>query len=189
MSARHQAGKTMTHLKQNRRSLLLGAAGLALGGTALSQAAAPDAKAYVLQSSEGETVVRPSGDIVIKVDPIRGAPNIAMGTQHLKIGAGIPVHRHELMDEILLVQDGRGAAIVNDARVPIEKGSTIYVPKGQWHGFDNPDSTLDLVWIVTPPGLEAFFREIGNPPGSPPKTLTREQFREIGQKHGTIFKG
>ena len=61
----------MTHLKQNRRSLLLGAAGLALGGTALSQAAAPDAKAYVLQSSEGETVVRPSGDIVIKVDPTR----------------------------------------------------------------------------------------------------------------------
>jgi hypothetical protein len=61
--------------------------------------------------------------------------------------------------------------------------------KGQWHGFENPDSTLDLVWIVTPPGLEAFFREIGNPPGSPPKTLTREQFREIGQKHGTIFKG
>ena len=42
---------------------------------------------------------------------------------------------------------------------------------------------------MTPPGLEAFFREIGNPPGSPPKTLTREQFREIGQKHGTIFKG
>ena len=180
----------MTQLSHDRRSLLFAAAGFALGGTMLSQAAAAqDAKAYVLQGAEGETVVRPSGDIVIKVDPTRGAPNIAMGTQHLKIGAGIPVHRHVMMDEILLVQDGRGAAIVNDTRVPIEKGSTIYVPKGQWHGFENPDATLDLVWIVTPPGLEAFFREIGHPPGAPPKTLTREQFREIGQKHGTIFRG
>ena len=176
-------------LMQSRRSLLLGAAGLALGETLLTTAAAAqEPKAYLLHGGEGETVVRPSGDIVIKVDPTKGAPNIAMGTQHLKAGAGIPVHRHELMDEILLVQEGRGAVMLSDTRMPIEKGTTIYVPKGQWHGFENPDSPMDLVWIVTPPGLEAFFREIGNAPGAPPKALTREQFRAIGQKHGTIFK-
>ena len=51
------------------------------------ESSAQAARAYVLHSAEGETVVRPSGDIVIKVDPTRGAPNIAMGTQHLKAGA------------------------------------------------------------------------------------------------------
>jgi len=70
----------MTQLSQDRRSLLFAAAGFALGGTMLSQhAAAQDAKAYVLQGAEGETVVRPSGDIVIKVDPTRGAPNSRWG--------------------------------------------------------------------------------------------------------------
>ena len=168
--------------RQNRRFFLLGAAGLAMSPAILPhQAAGQGAKAYVSHASEGETVARPSGDIVIKVDPTRGAPNLAMGTQHLKAGAGIPVHRHDLMDEILLVQEGRGFVILDDVRIPIEKGTTIYAPKGQWHGFENPDSAMDLVWVVTPPGLEAFFREIGSAPGAPPKSLSREQFRAIGQ--------
>jgi quercetin dioxygenase-like cupin family protein len=128
------------------------------------------------------------GDIVIKVDPTRGSPALAMGTQHLKAGAGILVHRHDLMDEILLIQEGRGFAILDDQRTPIAKGSTIFVPKGFWHGFENPEIAMDLVWIVTPPGLEAFFREVGGAPGAPPKALTREQFRAIGEKHGTIFR-
>jgi quercetin dioxygenase-like cupin family protein len=179
----------MTDEKQSRRSVLLGVAGVAFGASVLAEeSSAQAARAYVLHSAEGETIVRPSGDIVIKVDPTRGAPNIAMGTQHLKAGAGIPVHRHELMDEILLVQEGRGAVLLDDRRMPIEKGTTIYVPKTQWHGFENPDSAMDLVWIVTPPGLEAFFREVGSAPGAPPKALTREQFQAIGRQHGTIFK-
>ena len=92
------------------------------------------------------------------------------------------------MDEILLVQEGRGTVLLDDRRMPIEKGTTIYVPKTQWHGFENPDSAMDLVWIVTPPGLEAFFREVGSAPGASPKALTREQFQAIGRQHGTIFK-
>ena len=114
--------------QQNPRSLLHAATGLALGGTALAQAAAPDAKAYVLTSADGETVVRPSGDIVTKVDPTRGAPNVAMGTHHLRIGAGIPVHRHELMDEILLAQESRGAVMLTreQSRAIGQKHGTIF---------------------------------------------------------------
>ena len=182
----------MWDFDHNRRNLLAAMAGIAAGGALggrASNAQAPAARGYHLGAAEGETVVRPSGDIVIKVDPIKGAPALAMGTQHLKPGAGIPVHRHDLMDEILLIQEGRGFAILDDQRTPIAKGSTIYVPKGFWHGFENPDTAIDLVWIVTPPGLETFFREIGHAPGAPPKTLTREQFRAVGEKHRTIFRG
>jgi hypothetical protein len=58
------------------------------------------------------------------------------------------------------------------------------VPKGVWHGVENPDSELLLLWVVAPPGLEAFFREVASVPGAPPRELTREQLDEIARKHG-----
>jgi hypothetical protein len=64
----------------------------------------------------------------------------------------------------------------------------MYVPNGVWHGIENPDSELLLLWAVAPPGVEAFFREASSVPGAPPKQLTRGQLNEIAQKHGMRFK-
>ena len=44
------------------------------------------------------------------------------------------------------------------------------------------------MWLVSPPGLEGFFREIGAPPETELKVLTPGQMEEIARKHGTIFK-
>jgi len=153
----------------------------------MAEAQRTGAQGYVLGLNEGETLVRPSGNIVIKADPTKGATGMAMGTQHLKVGAGIPVHRHE-QDEILFISDGGGTAIMGEARVPVEKGATIFIPKGVWHGVENAVTDTHLLWIVTPPGLEGFFREISGTPGAPPKPLTPEQRNEIAKKHGTTFK-
>jgi quercetin dioxygenase-like cupin family protein len=144
------------------------------------------AQGYVLRANEGETLVRPGGNIVIKVDPTKGSTGMAMGTQHLKGGAGIPVHQHE-QDEILVVQEGVGIAIMGESRRPIEKGTTIFIPKGVWHGVENTSDT-HLLWIVTPPGLEGFFREASSVPGLAGKPLSLEQRNEIARKHGTTFK-
>ena len=113
---------------------------------------------------------------------------MALGTQQVPIRAGIPVHRHDEADEVLFVLEGAGFGILGDTRMSIEKGSAVYVPNGVWHGVENPDSELLLLWVVAPPGVEAFFREVGSAPGAPPKQLTREQLNEIAQKHGMRFK-
>ena len=162
----------------------LGIGQAVLDNTAEAQRAA--AQGYVLGATEGETLVRPGGNIVIKVDPTKGSTGMAMGTQHLKGGAGIPVHQHE-QDEILVVQEGGGIAIMGESRRPIEKGTTIFIPKGVWHGVENTGDT-HLLWIVTPPGLEGFFREASSVPGKAGKPLTLEQRNEIARKHGTTFK-
>ena len=60
--------------------------------------------------------------------------------------------------------------------------------QGRHHGIENPDSELLLLWVVAPPGVEAFFREVSGIPGEPPKQLTREQLNEIAEKHGMRFK-
>ena len=143
---------------------------------------------YVLGSTEGEHLIRNAGSILIKVDPSRGSNNMALGTQQVPIRTGIQVHQHQEADEVLFVLEGTGFGMLGDARMPVEKGSAIYIPKGVWHGVENPDSELLLLWIVAPPGLEAFFREVASAPGAPPKQLTREQLNAIAQKHGMRVK-
>jgi mannose-6-phosphate isomerase-like protein (cupin superfamily) len=139
---------------------------------------------YVLGPTEGEHLIRNAGSILIKVDPSRGSNNMALGTQQVPIRTGIQVHKHQEADEVLFVLEGTGFGTLGDGRMRIEKGSAIYVPNGVWHGVENPDSELLLLWVVAPPGLEAFFREVAGAPGAPPKQLTREQLNEIAQKHG-----
>ena len=185
----------MTGIKQNRRSLVgaalvlsivLGVGQAGLQSKAGAQRASP--QGYVLSAAEGEHLMRNGGHIFIKADPSTGSKNIALGTQQVPLGAGIRVHRHEGADEVLFVLEGTGVGILGDTRTPIEKGTSVYVPKGIWHGIQNPASELLLLWVVAPPGLEAFFREVGSAPGLPPKPLTPEQVADIARKHGIQFR-
>jgi len=183
---------------QAKRRFLMGAAlsgivivGLGIGQAVLRNIAETQRRStqgYVLGPTEGERLIRNAGSIFIKVDPSRGSNNMALGTQQVPIRTGIRVHQHKEADEVLFVLEGAGFGILGDTRMPVEKGSAIYIPKGVWHGVENPDSELMLLWVVAPPGLEAFFREVASAPGAPPKQLTLEQLNEIAQKHGMQFK-
>jgi quercetin dioxygenase-like cupin family protein len=125
---------------------------------------------------------------LIKVGPATGSDDLALGTQQVPVGAGIPIHRHFRMDEAFYVLEGSGIFTLNDAQHPFGKGGTIFIPKNAWHGFANPDHELLLLWIMAPPGLDGFFRDTCSPPGVPPKQLTREQVNEIARKYATEFR-
>jgi mannose-6-phosphate isomerase-like protein (cupin superfamily) len=143
---------------------------------------------YVLGPTEGDHLIRNAGSIFIKVDPSRGSNNMALGTQQVPKGKGIAIHQHQEADEVLFVLEGGGFAVFGGTRTPIEKGSAVYIPRGVWHGVENPDRELLLLWVVAPPGLEAFFREVASAPGAAPKQLSREQLNEIARKHGMQLK-
>jgi mannose-6-phosphate isomerase-like protein (cupin superfamily) len=143
---------------------------------------------FVLEPRDGETLSVRNGEVVIKVDPRTGSARFAMGTQTLRPGAGIGVHLHEKEDEILFVHSGKGLGVVGDDQAAVEPGSTIFIPHGVWHGVENPDGELSLVWVVSPPGLESFFRDSGSPPDAPAKVLTAEQLEDIRRKHGMRTK-
>ena len=153
-----------------------------------AQTAAPHG--YVLGATEGEHLIhfRDGGNVFIQVGPATGSGNLALGTQQVPVGAGIPIHRHLRVDEAFYVLNGSGIFTLNDVGHPFEKGATIFIPKNAWHGFANPDHELLLLWIMAPPGLDGFFRDTCNPPGVPPKQLTREQVNEIARKYATEFR-
>jgi mannose-6-phosphate isomerase-like protein (cupin superfamily) len=143
---------------------------------------------YVLAAREGEVIKRKGNSVTVKVDPRTGSPGMAMGTQALDPGAGIPVHMHEQEDEVLFIHGGRGVAVLGEQKKDVGQGDTVFIPHGVWHGVESRGEAIDLLWIVTPPGLEGFFRETGVAPGAPPKVLTPAQLDDIGRKHGVRFK-
>ncbi len=144
----------------------------------------------MLGAADGEHLIhfRDRGDIFIKAGAATGSDQLALGTQQVTRGAGIPVHKHVGMDEAFYVLEGGGVFTLNDVRHSFEKGATIFIPRGAWHGFENPDRELLLLWIMSPAGLDGFLRETCTPPGVSPKPLTGEQIREIAMKYGTEFR-
>ena len=183
----------MVPFEQQRRSFLLtlGALGISpLLGQAVVTGQPNGRHGYVLGPAEGEHLVhfRDHGDIVIKLGSATGSGDLAVGTQQVLVGTGIPIHRHFKMDEAFYVLEGSGEVMLEDVRHSFERGGTVFIPKNTWHGFENPEHELRLLWIVSPAGLDGFFRDTCSPPGVPSKQLTREQIREIARRHDTEFR-
>ncbi len=143
---------------------------------------------YVLAAGEGEVIRRKGNTVVVKADPKTGSPAMAMGTQSLDPGVGIPLHVHEHEDEVLFVHEGGGVAVLDGRRREVRRGDTVFIPHGVWHGVESRGEAVELLWVVTPPGLEEFFRETGSPPGAPPRVLTPAQLEDVGRKHGVRFR-
>lgn len=183
----------MNALQQKRRSFLFSLWGLGISQVlplGVVAAQTPARQGFVLGATEGEHLVhfRDHGNIFIKVGSATGSRDLALGTQQVTLGAGIPIHRHFQMDEAFYVLEGSGTFTLNDVPHSFERGGTIFIPKNSWHGFANPDHELLLLWVVAPAGIDGFFRETCNPPGVPPKQLTRAQINEIARKYGTEFR-
>ena len=139
---------------------------------------------YILHPPEAERLVGANGEVAILASPATGSPHFAMGTQLLRSGTSIPVHRHEYADEAFFVHAGTGLGIVGETRTTLQEGDAIYVPRGVWHGFEADTHDLRVVWFIAPPGLEEFFRETRVPPGTPLRAFTPEQMEQIGLRHG-----
>lgn len=183
-------------------TLLVATAGIAVV-TASRSTTAPQGtsdQGYILQAGEGERLVPcPVGDETpeqwadwsfnIKVGPRTGATRLAMGTEVTPAGERVPLHRHEHEDEILFVHSGTAVGIVGDEREQVGPGATMYVPQGVWHGLENPsDEPAELVWFVTPPRLQSFFRETSAPPDQACDPLTPDRLEEIMREHGYTEK-
>jgi quercetin dioxygenase-like cupin family protein len=71
---------------------------------------------YVLGAGEGEHLVHfaDAGEIFIGIGPTTGSASFALGTQQVRVGGGIPIHRHWEKDEAFYVLEGGGIFSLND---------------------------------------------------------------------------
>ena len=83
-----------------------------------------------------------------------------------------PMHRHHKEDEYTYVLEGRIGATLGGQEIFAGPGDLIFKPRNQWHTFwnagDEPASVLEL---ISPAGLEQFFRSLGTMPDLNPETL------------------
>ena len=105
--------------------------------------------------------------------------------------SGIPVHSHTWEEEMIYVINGHGFALINEEQtsVPIETGSVLYIPIGEWHGLKNadPKAPMDILLVTTPvkpSGLGDFYRFAAVQPGHPPLNLPEEEFLKLMRKYG-----
>jgi mannose-6-phosphate isomerase-like protein (cupin superfamily) len=74
-----------------------------------------------------------------------------------------PVHVHHRTDEGFYVLTGTYAFLLEDARIEAPAGSHVLVRKGQPHTFWNAgEETARCLIVLTPPGFEAYFRELAH---------------------------
>jgi mannose-6-phosphate isomerase-like protein (cupin superfamily) len=132
--------------------------------------------------------------INIKVDRV-SVPYTSMMVAEQRLAAdGIPVHAHVWEDEVIYVLSGQGAAIVgpDQQEVPVESGTTLYIPMGSWHGLLNGSETerLEALFVTTPVkegGLGDFFGNATVKPGHPPMDLPLEEFVKLLEQYGMIL--
>jgi quercetin dioxygenase-like cupin family protein len=77
---------------------------------------------------------------------------------------GPPPHIHRAEDETFVLLEGELHFHVGDDMHRAEAGSTIFVPRGTPHHFENVgDGLAKMLFMYSPAGMEAMFPEIGAP--------------------------
>lgn len=164
----------MPHRLAVSATFLAGAACVSATATGPVHQAVAGASQVKSRSSGSEVILPPGGgdqlffcdtphlDVTVKVGSAQNSASMEMGTARLATGTN-NFGRHEV-DEIIYFTKGRGFATVGDERTAVQPGSSMFVPRGVRHGFENtgPD-LMEFVWITSPPGFEKGIREVGIP--------------------------
>jgi quercetin dioxygenase-like cupin family protein len=83
-----------------------------------------------------------------------------------------PMHRHHLEDEYTFVVQGQIGAVTDGVEVLAGEGDLLFKPRNQWHTFWNPgDEPARVLELISPAGLEQFFRWMMENPVMDPEVL------------------
>ena len=103
------------------------------------------------------------GDVyTILVSGDQTAGRYALIDMFVPPGGGPPPHRHDF-EEMFHVLEGEVEVFFRGARLAARAGATVNIPANAPHAFRNvADRLARLLCMVTPPGLEQFFLEVGD---------------------------
>jgi quercetin dioxygenase-like cupin family protein len=125
-------------------------------------------RAVVAQPDDGPSYWQPvpaNGHADPKLTPdTTGFPALSMGYQTIAPGGHVREHSHGDQVELQVCFRGRGHVVVDGARHPLVAGTACFLGYDVKHEIVN-DGPEDLVmlWVITPHGLEDFFKAIGRP--------------------------
>jgi quercetin dioxygenase-like cupin family protein len=74
-----------------------------------------------------------------------------------------PPHYHKFEDETFYILDGRMEFHVGDKKFEAGAGEVVFLPKNVPHHFNIVSKTAKALLLITPAGIEIFFKEFGVP--------------------------
>lgn len=93
-----------------------------------------------------------------------GFKDLSMGFQTVAPGCRIREHSHGDQIELQICFRGQGRVMVEGVAHPLIPGTACFLGYGVKHEIINEsDDELVMMWVISPPGLEDFFRDIGRP--------------------------
>jgi quercetin dioxygenase-like cupin family protein len=89
---------------------------------------------------------------------------LSMGFQTVAPRSRIREHSHGDQIELQICFRGKGRVMVEGAAHPLVPGTACFLGYDVKHEIINDsDDELVMLWVISPPGLEDFFRSIGRP--------------------------
>lgn len=106
-------------------------------------------------------------------------------------GGGPPPHRHSREEEGFYVVEGKVTVYVDGQKFDATAGAFVNLPKGSTHWFRNhTKGNAKMLILVSPGGLEAMFREVGQVIGNVNDTIPsfgaveQQKLLEAAPKYG-----
>lgn len=120
----------------------------------------------VLGPDEGESLWQPlpsRGYVTLKLTPDNTPyDGFSSGMQLLPPGCSVREHGHQRNHELIFVHKGRGRVEIEGQSYDVEPGSTVLFGRYACHVIENTgDEDMEMFWVFMPPGLEYWFRGIG----------------------------
>ena len=107
-----------------------------------------------------------------------------------------PPHIHHREDEIFYVLEGEIAASVNDRTIKVTPGTMVFLPRDVRHSFTIESEQVRMLQLLTPAGLEGWFKEFGVPaqamtlpPADEPGYQDVQRMLEAAPRYGLDFAG
>jgi quercetin dioxygenase-like cupin family protein len=93
-----------------------------------------------------------------------GFEGLSMGFQTVAPKCRVREHSHGDQVELQICFRGKGRVMVDGVAHALEPGTTCFLGCDVKHEIINEsEEELVMLWVISPPGLEHFFREIGRP--------------------------
>ena len=128
----------------------------------------------VVGPEEGESLWQPlpsRGYVTLKLTTeTMPYDSFTSGVQVLPPGCHVREHGHKQNHELIFIYEGSGEVEIEGETYSVAKGSTVLFGRYARHIITNTgDTDMGLFWVFMPPGLEHWFRGIGQPraPGDP----------------------
>jgi quercetin dioxygenase-like cupin family protein len=157
---------------------------------------------HVTSAGQGEHLLVVTDVVTIKATGQETSGSILVVEVRVPPGGGPPIlHRHTPAETFYILE---GEFEINSAdaknklsTVKIKAGDTLFISSMIWHNYKNVGTTPGkFIAVLSPAGMEKFFREIGKPiadplnpprPAGPPSDELRQQMMQIILKYMEVL--